>query len=193
MTMQVSGYSPLSDALMAGYAKAAQALSVLVNENAEVHPKEDCLHGDEAQRFIRSGAFAHPARRMFSTALFGDMAGKSYLLLSEAEAAFCCRALPDTAANAGMHLEFLKDIDNIMSATIVTQLSNHLRLNILGDIPIDCGTISQSLYSQITAEYGHRATLSLSVAKFAFKKHPDIRPLMIWALCPMNIPAERRS
>ncbi|MBV6646286.1 MAG: hypothetical protein KI790_12600 [Cyclobacteriaceae bacterium] len=79
---------------------------------------------------------------LISTTLMGELKGTSYLIFSEGEVNKICKAcLPagvlenDTPEGKMMKMGFLTEIDNMVSAAVITEFSNFLGLDIFGHVP----------------------------------------------------------
>lgn len=73
-----------------------------------------------------------------TTDIMGDMKGKSYLILNERE----CDQVYDFCTGKGYEkqtgvprAEVLKELDNILSAAVITEFSNRLGITVYGDVP----------------------------------------------------------
>lgn len=71
---------------------------------------------------------------VITTELLGGLTGKSYLVLSHRDIGSLAGAtgLKDTVVQEA----FLKELDNILSAAVITVLSNELNVKVYGDVPI---------------------------------------------------------
>ena len=79
---------------------------------------------------------------LIKTELMGELKGTSHLIFSEKEVAKLYEAcLPESVAKDDskestiMKLGFLTEIDNMVSAAVITEFSNSLDMEIYGDVP----------------------------------------------------------
>ena len=126
----------------------------------------------------------HGSDYLVTTEIFGDVTGKSYLFLTEDEFQILTAIIPQSPdPKVDFKKEFLKEVDNILSASVITRLANELRVKMYGDVPrlieSSGGTPSTLLtadFSKITPEVYVNAIL------FSFATQPAISLLFIWAL-----------
>ncbi len=121
---------------------------------------------------------------LITTENFGDVFGKSYLLLTQND-------FGTLIENIGMskdpkvdfRMEFMKEVDNIISAAVITKLSNHLKIKMYGDIPIWVGPESKKIDEPIKTDFQDKATeIYLNTISFTFEKNPSVKPLFVWAI-----------
>jgi chemotaxis protein CheY-P-specific phosphatase CheC len=69
------------------------------------------------------------------TQLIGEVSGKSFLILSEKESQEIFKALGSQARTSRFEEAFLLEIDNIISASVISELANAFNAEIYGDVP----------------------------------------------------------
>src|SRR5690606_8992688 len=136
----------LEEAFIQGYVNASSSLEAL--RNAKVQYRQ--FHSG-SYRLNQVQEFDHDllssGRDMVvTTEIFGDLVGKSYLLISTSEFESLTRDIPDSEMpGINMKVEFVKELDNILSASVITELSNRLRIRAFGDVPIVASESSASI------------------------------------------------
>ena len=125
---------------------------------------------------------------LIKTDLIGEIKGVSYLIFSETEVSKICKScLPpsilenDTPEGQMMILGFLSEIDNMVSAAVITEFSNFLGLDIYGGVPsmevMDSVEVDDTLKNRVTE------LDSIIHFKAIFHgKELDIAPDFVWIL-----------
>lgn len=72
---------------------------------------------------------------ILQTEVIGDLRGQSFLLLTEPEAIAILEMTLNNHTFEHMGMEYLKEIDNILSAAVVAAMADLLELTIYGDVP----------------------------------------------------------
>ena len=116
----------------------------------------------------------------------GEAGGRSLLLLSEEECAAIYQAcLPkqqEDATRKIMEEAILKEIDNIISATVITQFSNVLGLSIYGGVPHLSTFSSEDIPSAITQNLKSAPEYFLTIdTRFLFE-NTSLQPHFFWIL-----------
>ena len=122
-----------------GLAKAAESLSFFLKEQVEVAhiDNEECDIGYTLNIERKDRVDIH----LMSTAIMGEMKGLCCLVFSKEEADLVKKAaLPeelhnDEQAMKEMGEAFLLELDNIISAAVITEFANRLESRIFGDVP----------------------------------------------------------
>ena len=167
-----------------GYEKASLSFSSLSGENVKI--KNFDLHFGDATDLLKQ-IIKTKNPTILITDIIGEVKGKSYLIFNEKDA----KAIPELLVQKMKSLQenpefaeiILKEVDNMVSAAVITELSNHLDLKIYGDVP-------QIVYPQqankawITNEIDHSRNLFaiLSSANFSFEDNLKISPCFLWVL-----------
>lgn len=164
-----------------GYENATQALSKILND--EVSHKE-VFAGLHAMTTAALASFDPFKKDHFhfvvTTELFGDLRGKSYLMLSHDDLEVLSRHLG--LKNPTLKTEFLKELDNILSAAVITKLSNELMAKVYGDIPIllkDVTNLTEMIISDFSS---HSSQSFLSAVYLEIKQQPAVNPLFLWVI-----------
>lgn len=173
-----------NEIFLKGYEKASQSFSSLSGEKVSVKNFE--LFFGEApdllQKIIKT---KNPS--ILITDIIGEAKGKSYLVFSEKDA----QAVPDMLIQKMKSLEsnpdfaeiILKEVDNMVSAAVITEFSNQLDLKIYGDVPkIIFPEEANREWLQDEIEDNEHMFAILSSANFAFENNLKICPYFIWIL-----------
>lgn len=120
------------------------------------------------------------------TKLIGDLSGKSYLILNANESAEIIRITSESFGFVSDKLAdaLLMEIDNIISASVISELSNGLEIEVYGDVPqlkrmhaTDLGKFMQQEIEGIDP-----ASVILSNTTFQFSVSEHIHPQFLWKL-----------
>ncbi|WKN33667.1 hypothetical protein PZB74_10055 [Porifericola rhodea] len=168
-----------------GYKNAAKSFSVIIQQNIEIEISEIEVTKSEPdyRHFIKSGEDI----TMLTTKIIGEVEGKSYLLLNEEEkSAIFSACLPpqkDEEARKTMEEAMLKEIDNIVSATVITQFSNALGFSIYGDVPHLFYMPAKEVATTIADELKQVSDYFLTVnTRFMFENDTTLQPNFFWIL-----------
>jgi len=172
------------DIFLKGYEKASQSFSSLSSTLVSIKNFE--LFFGEApdllQKIIKT---KNPT--VLITDIIGEAKGKSYLVFSEKDA----QAIPDMLIKKMKSLQsnpdfaeiILKEVDNMVSAAVITELSNQLDLKIYGDVPkIIFPDEANKEWLQEEIEHNEDMFAILSSANFFFEDDIKICPYFIWIL-----------
>lgn len=124
-----------------------------------------------------------------TTEIKGELNGKSYLIMDQQECdqiyAICMKAkAPETM----LLKEFLKELDNILSAAVITGISNTLKLEIYGDVPhiltTEAKTVENIVFHDFTWNEQADVGDNYIVASIRFRLACDktCQPQFIWKL-----------
>jgi chemotaxis protein CheY-P-specific phosphatase CheC len=124
------------------------------------------------------------ANILLTTEIFGDFTGKSYLFLSEAEFQLLTAGIPDGhQSGANLKEEFIKEVDNILAAAVITKLANELKRKMFGDVPQLIGKVNSKFEDTIYDDFIEQTNeIYINAAVFSFEKHPTVKPLFIWVI-----------
>jgi chemotaxis protein CheY-P-specific phosphatase CheC len=175
----------LRDAFEAGYLNAALSLSRLTGggisfnnfrfSNHKLHDTNFDTHARES----REGTDL-----MLTTEIFGDLSGKSYLLLSVDELAWLTSKIPGHASQQeNMTEEYIKEVNNILSASVITWLSNHLESKIYGNVPVLAGKVTRRMEDIIHEDFrGFSEEVYINSVSFSIENHPEVHPAFVWVI-----------
>ena len=122
--------------MTAGFTRAAQALSQMVHRPVRVETVRMNANRADMRNTV-SGSV--DAETVLITEVVGEVGGRSYLMFSDQEShalqVACLPAALKGPQRTIMGEAVLKEIDNVLSATVITTLSEELKLSIYGGAP----------------------------------------------------------
>jgi chemotaxis protein CheY-P-specific phosphatase CheC len=121
---------------------------------------------------------------LLTTQIFGDVNGKSYLLLSDQALEIFTRTIP-SGPNPSVNFkeEFIKELNNILSAAVLTKLSNILSKKMFGDVPELIGKVNCHLNDIINDDFSEDMDeVYINSIYFSLEDHEGVFPLFIWVL-----------
>lgn len=185
MLNENNSHQILTEAFESGYSNAANSLALMINDKVGY---ETYCHASHPTSSL-SIADIHPQYEdeslvLLTTEIFGDVFGKSYLFLTQEDYDVLTRNVGQSKdPKINFHHEFLKEVDNILSAAVITRLSNKLKRKMYGDIPIWVGPVDNSVTNIITSDFQERADeIFVNTIFFKFDKAPSVKPLFIWIM-----------
>lgn len=167
-----------------GFQRASEAFSSFIGKSAKITNTQSvlvrqandfsCISDEKGEIII------------LITKLIGDLTGKSYLILNADESA---EILKITSQNFGFVSQQLNDallmeIDNIISASVISELSNGLQLEVYGDVPVLVRMHGTELedFMEKEVEGMDRTSMILSNTTFQFNVSERVHPQFIWKL-----------
>jgi chemotaxis protein CheY-P-specific phosphatase CheC len=173
----------LRGAFEAGYFNASSSLSKMLNLQIG-YTNSFCGCYRIAQPSLAEPFWSNKGNLLITTDVFGDLKGKSYLFLSDKEVELLTNGIPigkDPKVN--LKEEFLKEVDNILSASVITKLSNELKLKMYGDVPLLQGKTSAKIEDLFEDDFGEETqAIYFNSMSFSFVNHLEINPTFIWVL-----------
>lgn len=122
-------------------------------------------------------------KHLITTEIVGEMTGKSYLFLSDEEFNQITASIPHGSSDVDFKEEFLKELDNIISAAVITELSNNLQKRMYGNVPVFVGKVNSKIEDAISDDFNDgNGALYINSISFSFKNNPTITPLFIWVM-----------
>jgi chemotaxis protein CheY-P-specific phosphatase CheC len=170
--------------LNAGFNRSAQSFSQFVMRKVKVHTSQSILvrNNDDFSYITEEEGNLY----VLTTQLIGDFSGKSYLILNEEE---CEEIFNGLHADMSDNREQLKDallleIDNIISASVIAELSNELQIELYGDVPILKRVNAKDLQDLIGTDgaVGESTSIVVTNTSFQFDNHDRVNPQFIWKL-----------
>lgn len=129
----------IRDILNVGLAKAAETLSFFMNEKISIEAFDFKI---ETVDFYKENFTLKPdSKYILTTEVIGEVKGYCYLVFSKAdttklfELSLPENILPGSKEFETMSVALLLELDNIVSASVITQLANLLKLKMHGGIP----------------------------------------------------------
>ena len=172
------------DIFLRGYEKASQSFSSLSGEQVSIKNFE-LFFGEASDLLHKIVKTKNPS--ILITDLIGEAKGKSYLVFSEKDAEAVPNMLLQQMKSLQSNPDFaeiiLKEVDNMVSAAVITELSNQLDLKIFGDVPkiIFPDEVTKE-WLQEEMEDNEDMFAILSSANFSFEGNIKISPYFIWIL-----------
>lgn len=168
-----------------GLSKSADSLSFFIKGKVMINIFDLKLNEDNYSPMSRK--YNVKKSYLLTTHIKGDIKGKAYLVLNEMEVEKIIDAnLPESIKNdpierVKMTDAFLLEIDNIITASVVTQFANILSCKIYGDVPslnvMESNAINEFLSND------HSNDLNRIYFNSRFKtENVDINPEFIWLL-----------
>jgi len=176
----------LKEAFELGYSSATQSLIQLTKNKIYFNNFHIGSHKLD-QDSLADPPYANKHCKMnvlITTEIFGEMVGKSYLVLSSEEFDLLTKDIPDSKdMTLNLKEDFVKEVDNILSASVITKLSNELNLKMYGDVPLLIGKVNSKIEDIIFDDFSESVDeVYVNSIYFSFEKDPSIRPLFIWVM-----------
>lgn len=169
--------------ISAGLVKAAESLSFFMNETITLNEfdQEDSLSVNAIEIEKKNQSNIH----LMITKVIGELNGVCCLIFSEEEAdQLRNTALPPEVLNspemmAEMSDGIMLEVDNIISASVITQFSNMLKVKIYGGVPALRKVDSTELEKYLQEEINNEMYLVSFKTKFK-SSHVSFAPEFIW-------------
>lgn len=173
------------EAFESGYINAALSFSKFIGAEigyVKTHQGLHIVDDDEAENLKEIDRY--DANLLVATDVIGEVCGKSYLLLNTREFDQLSQRVYGTEdALMDFKEEFIKELDNVLSASVITKLANALHLNMYGNIPILVNPFSCNLRSVIYDDFSEEAkSVYVNAIHFTFDKYPELKPCFIWVV-----------
>ncbi|GAA5026256.1 hypothetical protein GCM10011506_11560 [Marivirga lumbricoides] len=173
-----------ADIFKKGFEKSSKSFSNLSGEKVGIKKFELSL--GKANDLMEK-IFKNKNLYVLITDVIGEAKGKSYLVLNHNDAeeitGMLIRKMKNIENNDFYKEAILKEVDNVLAASVITELSNELDLKIFGDVPkfIKPEEANQEwLRSELELMNGTIAIYSS--ANFFFEANLKISPSFIWIL-----------
>lgn len=162
-----------------GYEKAAASLSALISQ--QVVMKKSLVQISNSPEQALELLESKEKKTILVTELMGDIKGESYLIFSEEERKKVCELCGKMFSASSQVPEemILQEVDNIVSASMITEFSNALDLSMYGNVPklIKNGGLNKAFYSKDSGSY-----FLISEGAFVLVEHIELRPRFIWRI-----------
>ncbi len=119
---------------------------------------------------------------LITTNIFGVANGKSYLLLSEEEMDMIIQLKELEEASQDMKISFIKEIANILSAAVITVLSNEFGIKAFGDIPVLHASDSVKIEDMIRSDFNAAQWVYIVCAHLQTEIDPNLNLAFIWVI-----------
>lgn len=168
-----------------GIAKAADSFSFFIKGKVMINLMD--LKVNFKKYFPLSRKYPTGRNYLLTTVIKGELKGESYLLFNEQEAESIVDAnLPDSIKNnpeekAKMTEAFLLEIDNIITASVITQFSNIFQRKIYGDVPSLNILAGNEINQFLSANHNKDLNVIYFNARF-ITENTEINPEFIWLM-----------
>ena len=131
-------FKAAADLINGGLDKAKQSMEMILQSPISLSKIDYNEAEHDVPQFLDS---TDDETHLLKTELKGQLKGSCYLIFTKEEVkkitAACLPATLDEESemNKMMKMEFLKEVDNMVAAAVVTQFANILGLEIYGDVP----------------------------------------------------------
>jgi len=172
--------------LTIGYEKAASSFAAMTKQQIRIKPTRIEIAGNSMQFFKKLKKDDEII--LLTTSIIGEHNGKSYLLFNEHEAnEVYKKCMPYNKDESSRIMEteaLLKELDNILSAAVITQFSNFMEATIFGDVPTISRTNQAALKDKIIEDFETEGSDYFLVAdtEFVFENNTQMCPQFIWKL-----------
>ena len=165
-----------------GLAQAAQSFSQIVNREVSV---ETLCVAISSPGILYAVEDQSATMALLTTDIVGEVGGRSYLLFSEQACAAlqdaCLSATLDARQRTVMGEAILKEIDNIVSAAMITQLSEALELRIFGGVPQSLRLSGVGIKQRLQEDFAQSPDGCLLVdARFLFRDTNQLQARFFW-------------
>jgi chemotaxis protein CheY-P-specific phosphatase CheC len=175
-----------------GFQRATQAFSVFTGQAVTYSSVQFNMHNQNAFYDARLSNDLY----IISTQLIGELSGKSYFIFNDAARKEICEIMNMYNALEASQEGLLMEIDNMISASVISEMSNSLNVEIYGDVPISKRINAADLYEFVVGGSTLNATSDVLFAHttFEIEKNKNFRAGFVWKLSDRIlevIPAEK--
>jgi len=166
-----------------GFENAAHSFSKMINRKVRICTSQSVvIHHQSDFSYVSED---HDEVYVLITQLMGDFSGKSYLIISHEEAEEIFKSMSaQQAFDEKLRDALLLEIDNILSASVISSISNEMNSVVYGDVPKLRKMHSNDLHDFLNEGHDSHEAYSIvySVATFKFDNRDKIHPQFIWKL-----------
>lgn len=164
-----------------GFERAANSFSKMINRSITFHISNEFPEIKETVFHLLEG---NERVLVLTTKIKGDLVGASYLLLDEKDCNEIFKSVSlNERANIKLQEGLLLEIDNILSASVISQIADDLKLKIYGDVPqldfVVAREVEQFIEGGITNE---DSTFIVCNTTFKIDNQDHIHPQFVWKL-----------
>jgi chemotaxis protein CheY-P-specific phosphatase CheC len=190
--MQVNRHATIEDLMSNGYINAIKSMLTFTREALSFMP---VMHTVQEGELSLPHKKAEGAVINLRTDVIGELSGRSHFILSEQEAAFLAtHSLKKLNGALHLHEHFLKEMDNIISAAVISKISNSLQLKIYGDVPhLEKWDSWEAFCENQQGDPLTKNRYYCSVIEIYFEHHPQLKPLFVWMLDEKFIEAAKEK
>jgi chemotaxis protein CheY-P-specific phosphatase CheC len=165
-----------------GFSNAAASFSKLINRQVKVINSQSVVirHDDDFSCISEE----HGDLYILITQIIGDITGKSFLIFNEEESKEIFTLMGTSVVSTALQEAFLLEIDNIISASVIAEISNQLELQVYGDVPqlskIHARDLQEFLVDKTITD--EPSSMILTNTTFLLDSKEKIHPQFIWKL-----------
>ncbi len=183
--METSFQKRIGQIMNKGFNKAANSFSQMINRPISLAQSSTVIIQSIEEFSYTSEDEGN--LMVLTTGMIGELRGKSLLILSEQEQKEICHAVsPNQPLTTQFQQALLLEIDNIVSASVISQIANDFNVQVYGDVPalkfIDAGDIHAHLCASLENENSDSLILCNTTFLIGNQKH--IHPQFIWKIGP---------
>lgn len=127
--------------------------------------------------------------KLVTTEVMGEFQGKSFLLLDEEDcnaiSQFCLSPTYSDEEREVMNQAIIQEIDNIISASVITEFSNQLQVTIYGDVPHLYSGSADAIKARVRedfSEFGDDGFFFFTNTYFSSENNIRLQPQFLWRL-----------
>lgn len=160
-----------------GYEQAAASLSLLTGEPVAISGEDIKIYNNNAE--LKSMMPVGTDQIIVKTEIIGELGGASWLIFDQEESRKVVLKSHNTfGVSSGLaDSAILLEIDNILSAAVITQLSNVLNVRIYGDVPHIVPADFKNMFQCTNDEF-----CLFTTAHFTFLNDMEVKPKFIWRM-----------
>lgn len=189
----------ITDILNVGLAKAAETLSFFMNEKISIEAFDFKIETLDLHK--ENLKFKPDSQYVLTTEVIGDIKGYCHLVFSKAdtiklfELSLPKDLKPGSEEFKLMSTALLLELDNIVSASVITQLANLLKSKMHGGIPSICDLNENSIPQKKFLENELKDTYILNFKSrfFPSAAKENFSPEFIWVLTPTFVDKVKES
>jgi chemotaxis protein CheY-P-specific phosphatase CheC len=176
----------LKSAFESGYSNAARSFSQMMKDKIyfnNFHISSYKLDAIDLQDQVYIKRQNEP-KILLTTEIFGEITGRSYFLLTEREFDLLTSNIPQSMdPTLNFKQEFIKEVDNILTASVITELANELNQKMYGDVPVLIERANGRIEDIIFDDFSEQDDeIYINSSFFSSSNCPSISPLFIWAM-----------
>ncbi len=177
----------LKESFQDGYKNASLAFSEISRDKIYYNNFHHSLHSMEINSISKMPFINRAgANVLTSTEIFGDISGKSYLLLGEHEFEVFTENIElgkNVFMDRNIKIEFMKELHNILTTSVTSKLNEHLSLKMYGNIPTWTELFDGNIANLIHHDFNNEAQdIYINCIYFSLDANPQVQPFFIWVL-----------
>jgi chemotaxis protein CheY-P-specific phosphatase CheC len=166
----------LTQIMNSGFERAADSFSKMVNRSIKITNSKSMLVVNNKASLPEEKGMLY----ILTTRVIGDLYGKSFLIFSEEEYQEIVCSMSTSIVSEALNEAFLIEIDNVISAPVIAELSRSLDLEVYGDVPqltkINANGLNSFILGEMVKEEPD-CIITNTTLQFEQKK---IHPQFIW-------------